>query len=159
MEPTGNARNRQTGNSATAAIHTLESKSSWLFWSNGGEIEMDPLSLAAISTAAGVALTSAATQAGKQSIDGLVGLLKRLRRPDQQKLANQVESHPETIDAEVLARVLHDEAHQNPDFAAHLQQWVREQTNFSGNVSFNNNGPVGGNITQIGNVSGPVTFN
>ncbi|MFV8295999.1 hypothetical protein ACNQP7_04650 [Mycolicibacterium fortuitum] len=120
---------------------------------------MDPLSLAAISTAAGVALTSAATQAGKQSIDSLVGLLKRLRRPDQQRLANQVESHPETVDPEVLARVLHDEAHQNPDFAAHLQQWVREQTNFSGNVSFNNNGPVGGNITQIGNVSGPVTFN
>lgn len=120
---------------------------------------MDPLSLAAISTAAGVALTSAATQAGSRSVDGLVGLLKRLRRSDQRSLANQIESRPETVDAEVVARVLYDEAEHNPAFASHLQQWVGEQKNFSGDVTFNNNGAVGGNVTQIGNVSGPVTFN
>ncbi|MHA3019658.1 hypothetical protein ACXPWS_05230 [Mycobacterium sp. BMJ-28] len=108
---------------------------------------------------AGVALTGAATQAGKQSFDGLVGLVKRLRRPGQRELVSRVESQPETVDVEVLARVLRDEAQQDPDFAAELQQWVREQANFSGAVTFNNNAPVSGNVTQIGNVSGPLTFN
>ncbi|WP_100459720.1 hypothetical protein [Mycobacteroides abscessus] len=120
---------------------------------------MDPLSLVALSTAIGAALNSAATQAGKQTVDGLVGLVRRVRRPGHSDLIKQVESRPETVDAEVLATVLRDEAQQNPDFATHLQQWVYERTHFSGNVTFNITGSVDGNVTQISNASGPITFN
>lgn len=120
---------------------------------------MDPFSLVALSAAVGAALNSAATQAGKQTVEGLVGLVRRMRRPGQSDLIEQVESRPETVDAEVLATVLHEEAQQYPEFATYLQQWVREQTHFSGNVTFNITGSVDGNVTQINNPSGPITFN
>lgn len=120
---------------------------------------MDPLSLTAVSAAAAIALTSAATEAGKRSFDGLVELFRHIRWPGKSSMINQMTTNPETVDANAVAKVLHDEAVRNPEFAAQLQQWVREQTNFSGSVTFNNTGQVAGNVTQIGNVSGSVTFN
>ncbi|WP_147379361.1 hypothetical protein [Mycobacteroides abscessus] len=119
---------------------------------------MDPLSLATLSTAVGVVLSGAATQVGKQSVEGLLGFVKRVRIPGRRELASQIESHPEVVDADHVASVLYAEAEQNPEYAAQLQQWVREQTNLSGGVVFNN-GPVDGNVTQIGNISGSTTFN
>jgi len=119
---------------------------------------MDPLPLVTIASAAGLVMSSAATQLGKQSVDSLVELLKRVRYPHKRELISQVESQPETVDVEVIARVLHDEAGNDPQFAAQLQQWVHEQTSLSGNVIFNN-GPISGNVTQISNVAGPATFN
>jgi Tfp pilus assembly protein PilV len=116
---------------------------------------MDAAVATVVLSSVNAAMNSASQEAGKQTWQSLVALVRRARR--------EPDAVVEPVHADSLTATLIEAAGRDPQFAADLCNWIESIARLAGsndtvNNTVSNGARITGNVVQGRDFSGPITF-